>query len=100
MVTIVAQHCRFEASLRPICAIFFAALFVLFALCHAGRALADDKTAKPTDAAAEPDNAKQVAIKAAGALYDGIRTETLPNGLRVFLKPISRFAGRYYDRDL
>ena len=49
--------------------------------------MADDKTAKPTDVAAEPDNAKQVAIKAASTLYDGIRTETLPNGLRVYLLP-------------
>jgi zinc protease len=28
------------------------------------------------------------ALKAAAAFYEGIRTETLPNGLRVFLKPI------------
>jgi zinc protease len=28
------------------------------------------------------------ALKAASALYEGIRSETLPNGLRVFLKPI------------
>src|SRR5436309_5347672 len=28
------------------------------------------------------------ALKAAAALYEGVRTETLPNGLRVFLKPI------------
>src|SRR5437870_4055172 len=28
------------------------------------------------------------ALQAAAALYDGIRTETLPNGLRVYLKPI------------
>src|SRR5437899_3061343 len=28
------------------------------------------------------------ALKAAVAFYEGIRTETLPNGLRVFLKPI------------
>jgi zinc protease len=27
-------------------------------------------------------------LQAAAALYDGIRTETLPNGLRVFLKPV------------
>jgi zinc protease len=28
------------------------------------------------------------ALKAAAALYEGIRVETLPNGLRVFLKPV------------
>jgi zinc protease len=28
------------------------------------------------------------ALKAASALYENIRTETLPNGLRVFLKPV------------
>ncbi len=27
-------------------------------------------------------------MRAADALYDGIRSETLPNGLRVFLKPV------------
>src|SRR5215216_5235933 len=27
-------------------------------------------------------------LKTAQGLYDGVRTETLPNGLRVFLKPI------------
>src|SRR5437868_6276182 len=31
---------------------------------------------------------EQVAAKAAGAMYEGIRAETLPNGLRVYLKPI------------
>src|SRR5437660_5763104 len=28
------------------------------------------------------------AVQAAAALYEGIRTETLPNGLRVYLKPV------------
>src|SRR5262249_47565895 len=28
------------------------------------------------------------ALQAAAALYEGIRTETLPNGLRIYLKPI------------
>jgi zinc protease len=39
-----------------------------------------------------PLNAKaadESALKAAATLYEGIRTETLPNGLRVFLKPIA-----------
>src|SRR6516165_11754483 len=31
------------------------------------------------------------ALKAAAAFYEGVRTETLPNGLRVFLKPIPGF---------
>src|SRR5438105_2292932 len=35
--------------------------------------------------AAQPDDP---ALKAAAAFYEGIRTETLPNGLRVYLKPI------------
>src|SRR5262245_54221746 len=30
----------------------------------------------------------QLALRTAAALYDGIQTETLPNGLRVYLKPI------------
>jgi zinc protease len=38
--------------------------------------------------AAEPNDP---ALKAAAAFYDGVRTETLPNGLRVFLKPIPGF---------
>src|SRR5262245_21947236 len=29
------------------------------------------------------------AVQAAAAIYDGIRSETLPNGLRVFLKAIA-----------
>ncbi len=38
-----------------------------------------------------PAQAKELdspALKAAAALYEGIRVETLPNGLRVFLKPV------------
>ncbi len=38
---------------------------------------------------AESREAPDVARAAAAALYDGIRTETLPNGLRVYLKPIT-----------
>jgi zinc protease len=33
-------------------------------------------------------DAGQVALAAAAALYEGVRTETLPNGLRIFLKPV------------
>jgi zinc protease len=32
--------------------------------------------------------AEQAALQAASALYEGIRTETLPNGLRVYMKPV------------
>jgi zinc protease len=39
----------------------------------------------PRSAAADADDP---ALKAAAAFYEGIRTETLPNGLRVYLKPI------------
>src|SRR5689334_15174782 len=39
----------------------------------------------PPARAAAPDDP---ALKAATAFYEGIRTETLPNGLRVFLKPV------------
>jgi zinc protease len=38
----------------------------------------------PPNATADDDPA----LKAAAAFYEGIRTDTLPNGLRVFLKPI------------
>src|SRR5262249_10261061 len=43
--------------------------------------------ARADDLGREPANDNPV-LKAAAALYDGIRTETLPNGLRVYLKPI------------
>ena len=33
-------------------------------------------------------DADKIVNQAAAALYEGIRTQTLPNGLRVFLKPI------------
>ena len=38
--------------------------------------------------AAPPGNDANPFVKAAAALFDGIRTETLPNGLRVYLKPV------------
>src|SRR5438270_5434399 len=38
--------------------------------------------------AGEGKSAEQAALQAASALYEGIRTETLPNGLRVYLKPV------------
>jgi zinc protease len=37
---------------------------------------------------AGPQGAETTALRAAAALYEGIRSETLPNGLRVFLKPV------------
>jgi zinc protease len=40
-----------------------------------------------TDAAAD-DSADEAALRAAKALYEGIRTATLDNGLRVYLKPV------------
>ena len=55
--------------------LFLSAAFV--SLRPAGGADAPDK--KPAD---------NPALQAAAALYEGIRTETLPNGLRVYLKPI------------
>src|SRR5437588_7031730 len=43
----------------------------------------------PAAGAADTDQDKDVALKAATALYEGIRTETLDNGLRVYLKPVA-----------
>jgi zinc protease len=37
---------------------------------------------------ANANKAENPALQAAAALYEGIRTETLPNGLRIYLKPI------------
>ncbi len=37
---------------------------------------------------AEPASADAVRARAVAALYDGVREETLPNGLRIYLKPI------------
>jgi zinc protease len=41
------------------------------------------------DVPARSQEADRVALEAAAALYEGIQTETLPNGLRVFLKPVA-----------
>jgi zinc protease len=41
-----------------------------------------------TAPAADPDADAQLALRTAGALYDGIRTATLDNGLRLYLKAI------------
>jgi zinc protease len=42
----------------------------------------------PSTASAGDARADRAAVGAAAALYEGIRTETLPNGLRIYLKPI------------
>jgi zinc protease len=56
-----------------------------FASRAGGLALACLALLQPAADAAPPEDA---ALKAATAFYEGIRVETLPNGLRVFLKPI------------
>lgn len=57
-----------------------AALFV----CVGHTPLQASDANRKTDAAADP------AFRAAAALYEGIRTETLPNGLHVYLKPVPK----------
>ena len=42
----------------------------------------------PTPARPRAADVESVALKAANALYDGIRVETLENGLRIYLKPV------------
>lgn len=59
--------------------LLIAALVV--ALMGVGPALSDEPRAGPR----KDENA---ALQAARAFYDGIRSETLPNGLKVYLKPI------------
>jgi zinc protease len=44
--------------------------------------------APPTHGAEPPKSADSAALQAAAALYEGIRAETLPNGLHIYLKPI------------
>src|SRR5262245_34459993 len=44
--------------------------------------------AGPAPAAPAGDADVRLALRTAAALYDGIRTATLPNGLRVYLQPI------------
>ena len=38
--------------------------------------------------AAEPSTGDAIRARAVAALYDGVREETLPNGLHIYLKPI------------
>jgi zinc protease len=52
-------------------------------------ALLTPSLAAAGEPAAGPKAENNVALKAAAALYDGVRTEKLDNGLRVYLKPIS-----------
>src|SRR5579872_6835367 len=51
-------------------------------------ALAPRPTVEAADDKKTPAKDDAVALKAAAALYEGIRVETLDNGLRVFMKPI------------
>src|SRR5438045_2506572 len=44
--------------------------------------------ARDEKAARDKPGGDNPALRAAAALYEGIRTETLPNGLRVYLKPV------------
>src|SRR5438445_3565521 len=54
-------------------------LFVFLTLASISSPLAANEPGRPE---------KDAALRAAAALYDSIRTETLPNGLRVYLKPV------------
>src|SRR5215813_3778532 len=58
------------------------ALVILLAGLHA--------TEAPGAEPAASGNANSAALQAAAAFYEGIRAETLPNGLRVYLKPIPK----------
>ena len=55
-------------------------LFSLVSACVFSPVRADEPGREP--------KGENPALQAAAALYDGIRTETLPNGLRVYLKPV------------
>jgi zinc protease len=67
-----------------LCRFAFAVLFL-----GAGAGLVAAPPSDPgADAAGPSRAAEQAALRAAAALYEGVRTETLANGLRVFLKPI------------
>src|SRR5713226_3957224 len=55
---------------------------------HAGRLLILITLISPSVRAREPDNPADPVAKAVAALYEGIREEVLPNGLRVIFKPI------------
>lgn len=57
-------------------------LAALASLVQSGRSV-DKDAAKP-----KPKPADDVVAKAAAALYEGIRTEKLPNGLKIYLKPV------------
>src|SRR5580704_8226888 len=58
--------------------------FLTFAACFACAALGH---LLPAASGAGPSE-QETAIKAAAALYEGIRTESLDNGLQVYLKPV------------
>src|SRR4051812_34150563 len=40
-------------------------------------------------AAGQPAGPESALLKTAASLYEGVHTETLPNGLKVYLKPIA-----------
>ena len=58
---------------------------LLWAAAFAAAPRPDAAAAQPEKKAAKDDAA---ALRAAAALYEGVRVETLDNGLRVFLKPV------------
>jgi zinc protease len=58
---------------------------LLWAAAFAAAPRPDAAAAQPEKKAAQDDAA---ALRAAAALYEGVRVETLDNGLRVFLKPV------------
>ena len=60
-----------------------------FALLTAGLLALPTMAADPESAAEKPHAASDTALKAANALYEGIRAEKLDNGLRVYLKPVA-----------
>jgi zinc protease len=62
-----------------------AVVLVAFFISLASGVFGADVTAKPSTTATD---FEKTALKAASALYDDVRQETLPNGLRVFLKPV------------
>src|SRR5215831_2612204 len=69
------------ACRRLLSALPAVALSAVLALVPARPAPAGDEKGKTPSAA-------ETVARTAAALYDGVRTETLPNGLRVYLKPV------------
>jgi zinc protease len=61
---------------------------LLVVLLLAGLLAVPRAAVRPAEPAPDKTADTAAALKAAAALYEGIRTETLPNGLHVYLKPI------------